>query len=46
MKKVSIVPEYKCPAQEGRDFGDFERRLGYDFERLNAMDLEYYGRTP
>src|SRR5260370_41571208 len=26
--------------------GIFERRLGYDFERLNSMGLEYYGKTP
>ena len=44
--RACAVAEVAWTPQEARDFGDFQRRLGYDFERLNAMDLDYYGRTP
>jgi hexosaminidase len=40
------VAEIGWTPQDARDFGDFEGRLGYDFQRLNAMGLEYYGKTP
>jgi hexosaminidase len=46
LPRACAVAEVAWTPQEGRDFGDFQRRLGYDFQRLNAMDLDYYGRTP
>ena len=46
LPRACAIAEIGWTPQEARDFGDFQRRLGYDFERLNMMDLEYYGRTP
>src|SRR5262249_31003532 len=40
------VAEIGWTPQEARDFGDFERRLCYDFDRLPSLDLAYYGLTP
>jgi hexosaminidase len=46
LPRACAVAEVAWTPQEARDFGDFQKRLGYDFERLNAMGLDYYGRTP
>ena len=46
LPRACAVAEIGWTPQEARDFGDFQGRLGDDFARLDAMDLEYYGKTP
>ena len=46
LPRACAVAEIGWTPQDARDFGDFEWRLGYDFQRLDAMGLEYYGKTP
>jgi hexosaminidase len=46
LPRACAIAEIGWTPQDARDFGDFERRLGYDCERLNSMGLQYYGKTP
>jgi hexosaminidase len=46
LPRACALAEVAWTPQEARDFGDFQKRLGFDLERLKVMDLDYYGRTP
>jgi Glycosyl hydrolase family 20, catalytic domain len=46
LPRACAIAEIGWTPQDARDFGDFEWRLGYDFQRLDSMGLEYYGKTP